>query len=397
MVQNATLLAVQPFEDVSDAYFRQIEAVSKFDADLEQFHALRLLACRIAEHRMLMGIRSLREAYLEQLHAGLVQRKNLTELTVGNIALANGRWFYRPVQSTQPASLPFLSVGRPLQKEDLYEMVVQDRSSQMTEPAFAALPRTVDHYSVTPESVIPSEELRMQMQAQSKEYNLAKPIKSRLQALDEMFQESRQKLANMNLRLVLSIVRSELGNLNDLDAIQDGNLGLLKGISRYQPLSGYRLTTYCTWWIRKYVKQSRGNRSLVRIPFNKRETFAKVHKFLQSNPGLTGAGQDIGVIARELDLRETQVEAVLEGLHGSVYIEDYTQLDGLVASGTIQDDIPSDEENIQDLLEELWEVLTPQERVMVSDHLTLSREEKRSRLPSGLLRHLKSIRERLDQ
>src|SRR5690606_3427638 len=106
--------------------------------------------------------------------------------------------------------------------------------------------------------------------------------------------------------------------------------GLLKGISRYQPLSGYRLTTYCTWWIRKYVKQSRGNRSLVRIPFNKRETFAKVHKFLQSNPGLTGAGQDIEVIARELDLRETQVEAVLEGLHGSVYIEDYTQLDGLV-------------------------------------------------------------------
>src|SRR5690606_7556033 len=109
MAQKASHLPVQPFEDVSDAYFRQIESVSNFDESSELFHALRILACRIAEHRILMGFRCLREHYQELLHAGLAQNKNLTELTVGNIALAGDRWFYRPVQSVQPAKLPFLS------------------------------------------------------------------------------------------------------------------------------------------------------------------------------------------------------------------------------------------------------------------------------------------------
>lgn len=100
-------------------------------------------------------------------------------------------------------------------------------------------------------------------------------------------------LVRTNLRLVVKIAQSYAsfrsngdGSLSVNDLIQEGNIGLVHGIKKYDPTKGYRISTYVTWWIRQSIQVALRKQSyFIRLPEQKQEDMAKIHKVLDSQNG----------------------------------------------------------------------------------------------------------------
>lgn len=92
--------------------------------------------------------------------------------------------------------------------------------------------------------------------------------------------EAQQSLINANLRLVVSIAKRYVGNgVELLDLVQEGNLGLLKAIEKFDPTLGYKFSTYSTWWIKQSITRSLADSSkLIRVPVHMHEQYYKCKK-----------------------------------------------------------------------------------------------------------------------
>jgi len=100
-------------------------------------------------------------------------------------------------------------------------------------------------------------------------------LRSELENAEYRAQESRQILIRSNLRLVVSVAKHYLGRGSSfLDLIQEGNLGLLRAVSKFDPSRGYKFSTYATWWIRQSISRSIADQArTIRIPVHIFETF----------------------------------------------------------------------------------------------------------------------------
>lgn len=125
--------------------------------------------------------------------------------------------------------------------------------------------------------------------------------------------EARDILAVANLRLVLSIARKYRGNGVDfIDLIQEGNMGLLKAIEKFEYKKGYKFSTYATWWIRQYITRSLANNSrTIRIPVHLHETWNKIRKEANKLSTKFGRKAKSSEIARELDMEVDDVNKVI--------------------------------------------------------------------------------------
>ncbi len=135
-------------------------------------------------------------------------------------------------------------------------------------------------------------------------------LSRRIQSGDE---EARTKLAEANLRLVVKIARSyahSSGNLVDL--IQEGNLGLLKAVEKYDWRKNVRFSTYAAWWIRQSIVRALAkNRSHIKLPHRKEELLKKARHTIYTYVLEHGSEPDHDYIAEQLGVNRRDLELVL--------------------------------------------------------------------------------------
>ena len=147
----------------------------------------------------------------------------------------------------------------------------------------------------------------VQLLSSEEEYTLA----IRKQQGDE---EAKQRLIEANLRLVVSIAKRYTGRgMSFLDLVQEGNLGLIKGVEKFDPEKGFKLSTYATWWIRQSVTRALADQArTIRVPVHMVETINKLSKMQRKLTLELGYEPSIKELAERLDMTEQKVQEIMQ-------------------------------------------------------------------------------------
>ncbi|HXL04071.1 MAG: RNA polymerase sigma factor RpoD [Firmicutes bacterium] len=157
---------------------------------------------------------------------------------------------------------------------------------------------------------------RVPLLTAEEEVDLAK----RIEAGDE---EARRKLAEANLRLVVSIAKRYVGRgMLFLDLIQEGNLGLLKAVEKFDYRKGYKFSTYATWWIRQAITRAIADQArTIRIPVHMVETINKLMRISRQLLQEYGREPSIEEIAEAMGMTDDKVREILKIAQEPVSLE----------------------------------------------------------------------------
>lgn len=299
---------------------------------------------------------------------------------------------------------------RPDQMEKLYEALEELNIDIIDEEIEKELPKMEDEASVDLETMMNDtinidDPVRMYLKEIGKVPLLtADEEKELAMRMAEGDQEAKRKLAEANLRLVVSIAKRYVGRgMLFLDLIQEGNLGLIKAVEKFDYKKGYKFSTYATWWIRQAITRAIADQArTIRIPVHMVETINKLIRVSRQLLQQLGRDPLPEELAKEMDIPEEKVREILKIAQEPVSLETPIgeEEDSHLGDFIPDEDAPAPAEAaaftlLKEQLMDVLDTLTPREEKVLK--LRFGLDDGRARTLEEVGKEFKVTRERIRQ
>ncbi|SHJ95621.1 RNA polymerase primary sigma factor [Hespellia stercorisuis DSM 15480] len=182
------------------------------------------------------------------------------------------------------------------------------------------------------------------------------------------------RLINSNLRLVVSIAKRYTGRgLNFLDLIQEGNIGLIKGIEKYDYSKGFKVSTYVTWWIKQAITRALADKArVIRVPVHMVEEINKVVRMQKKLTLTLGYEPSHAQLAEELQISEERLLEIIRYAADSASLdtpigdeEDSTLANFIADDKMLSPEMSAEQSQLKENINQLLEMLTEREREII--------------------------------
>lgn len=237
------------------------------------------------------------------------------------------------------------------------------------------------------------------------EPDILKKILEQIKRGKKISDDAKDRMAKSNLRLVVSIAKRYTNRgLPLLDLIQEGNIGLMKAVDKFEYKKGYKFSTYATWWIRQAISRAIADQArTIRIPIHMIETINKINKVNRKYLHENGKEPDVNLIAQEIGLSVDKVKQVIKitkepiSLEAPINSEDDGKYGDFVedkSSASPMDHILK--EDLKEQIDEVLEQLNEREKAVIRMRFGLLDDES-DRTLEEIGKELNVTRERVRQ